>query len=234
MSRQSQSGNVLFLILIAVALFAAVSIVVSQSTRTGGTSADREKLLLELNRVHSYSVGLKMAISRMLTAGVSINQISFEHTGFSTDYSNANCTTPQCKIFDQQGGSAIWDKPPTIFSSSDYIITGYNRVKGIGTDTAGDSTTSELMIIVRDISENSCKIINQSLGMEPTAAIPIDTTGCLVDTAGTNYYYKGTFAAGNVVEDTGDATALQSKFEMCVRCTGSPDRFHFYSVIMAR
>lgn len=234
MSSKPQSGNVLILILIAVALFAALSVVVTQTGRTGVANTDREKISLELNRIHAFSISIKTAISRLMTDGVTPAQFNFDNDGFTVDYSNPNCTTPRCVIFSGQGGGANWDTPPFVISPSNYIITGYNQVKGVGTDAPGDSSASELIVIAPDISQQTCKIINQMLGAQPSDPIPTDTTGCLVETGGTDFYYKGTFGAGNVIEDTGNPTALENKFEACVRCTGTPDKFYYYSVILAR
>lgn len=233
MLRSDQSGNVLFLILIAVALFAALSYAVTQSSRSGGANTENERIALDIGRVRGHAVNLKMAMARMLTnGGISANNISFDFDGFTQDYSNPNCTNSKCEIFGSLGGGAIWDKPPFTITGNDYIISGYSQIPGIGTDGPSDAGAAELILIVPNVTEGTCKSINRSLKIE--GAIPTETAGCLVDTSGTDFYFKGNFAAGNVIEDTSNPSALRGKFEMCVRCPGSPDSFHYYEVLIAR
>lgn len=67
----NQSGNVLFLILIAVALFAALSYAVTQSTRGGG-NADDETSLISSASLTQYPASLKLSMLRLsISNGVS-------------------------------------------------------------------------------------------------------------------------------------------------------------------
>ena len=64
-SEYAQSGNVLFMILIAVALFAALSYAVTSSSRSGGNNASRESLQIEGAQIAQYVTGIQNSIMRM-------------------------------------------------------------------------------------------------------------------------------------------------------------------------
>src|ERR1039458_1324840 len=63
--RIKESGNVLFLILIAVALFAALSYAVTQSSRSGSTESTGEKSLISSSTLTQYPAGVRTDIIRM-------------------------------------------------------------------------------------------------------------------------------------------------------------------------
>lgn len=71
-----QSGNVLFLILIAVALFAALSYAVTQSTRTNGANADEDKAALIASQIVQMAAAVKTARDR-LVVGEGYDQARF-------------------------------------------------------------------------------------------------------------------------------------------------------------
>ncbi|HEY8190982.1 MAG TPA: hypothetical protein VIG74_01055, partial [Alphaproteobacteria bacterium] len=62
--RKGERGNVLFLILIAVALFAALSYAVTQSSRSGGGDANSETNLINSATLTQYPAGLRTSIIR--------------------------------------------------------------------------------------------------------------------------------------------------------------------------
>src|SRR5690606_2698113 len=73
MRREAESGNVLFLILIAVALFAALSYAVTQSTRSGGGDASGETNLISSAQVTQYPASVRTSLVRMIIGGKSID-----------------------------------------------------------------------------------------------------------------------------------------------------------------
>jgi len=235
MKKNTQAGNVLFLILIAVALFAGLSYVVTQSTRSSPAGAGREKVLLQLNQVHNYSVNIKTALSRVLTNGGSFETLSFEDVRFVDDYTNTNCVSETCRIFSSLGGGALWAEPPEGFNDgTDYIFSGHSQVKGIGQDSPGNADAAELLLIVPNLSESTCLAVHAHLNGGAVTPIPEDSSGCLVDTAASNFFYQGEFTGANIVEDSGNPDAFKARYEGCVRCPGTPPSFHFYSVISPR
>lgn len=161
------SGNVLFLILIAVVLFAALSYAVTQSFRGGG-SVDREALRIEAAQLVQYFSSIKHAIDRMkLVSGCSDTDITFYGTP----------AKPECGIFDPAGGNipvsgtpATCCNPSAIPPIDNYDIPNSNSpcntsgvrhimirkiwIKGVGKDYEQD-----LVLTACGIPDELCDII---------------------------------------------------------------------------
>ena len=103
-----QNGNVLFLILIAVALFAALSYAVTSSSRTNEGTATQEVDKLQISQVLQDCTALRSATERFLFRGVADTQIQMN---VGADPTTPCRTGAQC-LFASEGGSAIIPIPP--------------------------------------------------------------------------------------------------------------------------
>jgi len=165
-TRQSEKGNVLFLILIAVALFAALSYVVTQSTRSGGGSTEREKNILSSAQMTQYPTALRTSLIRQVLAGVAIENVKFNSPGsFSPSV--------EVEVFHPQGGGATYQAAPAELMAGTGGTQGvwtYNAevyVPGIGIDTVGGN---DVIAFLPGVSDGVCRQVNEELG--------IDTNGC--------------------------------------------------------
>lgn len=109
-----QRGNILFLILLAVALFAALSYAVTSSMRGGGNDATKEKYESQIAEMLNYLAEIDTAVTRMrLTQNLKPEEISFVYDYKLTDgtdvtgVDNANCTSDTCRVFRQDGGGIV-------------------------------------------------------------------------------------------------------------------------------
>lgn len=170
---RNEQGNALFLILIAVALFAALSYAVTQSGRGGG-GVDREQALISASQITQYGAGLRTTVTRMVITGSGATELEFDSDG--TDSAN--------EVFHADGGGAVDQAPPTsagTATSYSYMTTdGTNghHIIGIGTDTTGSG--QDVIVGVGGLSEAVCRAINTGLGLdaEPTVegtAVDMDT-----------------------------------------------------------
>ena len=132
----NEQGNVLFLILIAVALFAAPSYAITSSTRSGGGSADNETNLLHSAGIIQYPASVQTAIARMRLT----DNIRAEDLEFYPPSNLASCSDAKKCVFHPQGGGATWsDAPADVMTGVNlnperrWHYTGAFEFDGIGT-----------------------------------------------------------------------------------------------------
>lgn len=165
--RPSESGNVLFLILIAVALFAALSYAVTQSTRSGGGSTEREQALLGSSAMTQYPTALRTSVIRMILGGVGAESVLFNPP--SNSFSGETATDQL--VFHPSGGGAVYQESAAdVMSGTSQGVWNFNaqwEVPAIGIDGAGGA---DIVAFLPGVSTAVCERVNDELN--------INTTGC--------------------------------------------------------
>lgn len=164
---ESQSGNVLFLILIAVALFAALSYAVTSSTRSGGGNANRETNLINSAQVTQYPAGINTAITRMIIAGIDETEIRFNVPAEFDDLTNVDNG-----VFHPNGGGVSYVQAPgTAMEDGDpgeWFFNAHMEVIQIGLDGVGGN---DIIAFLPGIRQAICQRINEEYGIGTT--IPV-------------------------------------------------------------
>jgi len=197
--RHSEHGNVLFLILIAVALFAALSYAVTSSNRTGGGSTERERAGLVASEIINYEIALRTAVTKLQASGCSLENISFDHPGWGHNfYRHTPPSTDNCKVFHPQGGAVsfrnglTWNPESALGPGWTVYINGETSVADVGTPD------SELLMWIFLDDANICDVISDRLSVPLTP-----------DTVSTHVFgtYDGSFQnlADNFGDDLGSA-----------------------------
>ena len=76
---KEQSGNVIYYVLIAVALLAALSYVVAQSGRGGFSSITKDRAGLIASEILDYSNMIETAMGQLRLRGCGLEEVSFEN-----------------------------------------------------------------------------------------------------------------------------------------------------------
>lgn len=203
---KQQSGNVLFLILIAVALFAALSYAVTKST-SGGGNANKETDAIIAAQITQYASSLKTTAMRMiLTGGSSLSTINFTNVVNGRANLEDRCTSGANCLFAPEGGDAQFTPlPPINLGSRGWQVAesiASVNISGVGTTAADD------ILYAQEIQLSICEALNRGLGLPETPvqnstelavpgpdtidAYPGEEFGCFENGApsgGTYWYY---------------------------------------------
>ncbi len=171
-NRKGERGNVLFLILIAVALFAALSYAVTQSSRTGGGASDGESNLISSAQITQYPASVRTAIVRMIINGVATNQLEFNPpTDFGT------LTQDRFGVFHPTGGAATRvTAPPDVMADGlqgTWVFTSDFGISNIGT-TDVTNTSNDIIAFLVGVTEPVCQRLNTGLGIVITTDADTD------------------------------------------------------------
>lgn len=223
----SQRGSVFLYILIGVFLFAALSYAVATSMRgNSGVSNERNKLIA--SEIIAAGNRFTEAVTRLRLKGVSKNAISFENNVFAPVYTNPNCTTGRCKVFDTEGGGLSWEVAPPGSTQAPWFFSGTAAVDGVGTSDA------ELGAFLPVLSADVCREINVLLGVTaPGQAIPY-----MPANLSSLDFFTGTYGAQLMTQ-----AALTGRKSGCLQVgsvTGTAlggatvvDGYHFFQVLIA-
>lgn len=175
-AKRAQSGNILFLILLAVVLFAALAYAVTSSMRGGGKDASSENARAAAADILSFFSELDSNLLRMqMTGGVKAENISFVYNRklyggtIGPGGNNVNCVTNNCRVFVPEGGNvaprnfesyAFLNPPPY---QSNWVAPGYHFARLIIWPQAGTSL-NDMTIVLPAIKSAICDEINAQMG----------------------------------------------------------------------
>jgi hypothetical protein len=160
-ARRDQRGNILFIILLAVALFAALNYAATSSMRGGGKEGMAEE-------------AAKAAASELLNYGALVNntlmRMSFDTKPTYIDLADPNgsaknqsCTSNTCRLFKPDGGAiarkVLDNKYKLDPSKGGWISFRMIKVEGIGTDKP------EIALFVTGVKKEICQAVNKISGI---------------------------------------------------------------------
>lgn len=240
--RKSESGNVLWFILIALVLIGLLTALLSRSGTSVDQTGDVEQQRIKINQMMRYLKGLESTIQQMKLRGISENEISFyrdlnndgnDNTSPDAgEFYNSNCTSNDCLVFHVDGGGLTAQDPPVgINDGSDWIYTARLRVDNIGTTVGGSAASSELLVMLQNVTPQMCVQINRLLDVDNPSGSPPK------DSANSNPVplYDGTYLAGNLISGSVLSGNNAACYDGDDGSTNPPEgTYQFYYVLMAR
>ena len=173
----TENGNAIVMIMIAIALFAALGVAFSNTSRTSTSFISDEEAKAYANQIIAYGNEIKSAVKRLRLRGCSDTEISFENPVTAVNYNNPNApANNSCHVFDGNGGGLQIQTPNIALSQPNFIgnleITDHGK-------TCSDSSCSDLFVGIRlaDVgataseiaqADNICAKINERLGHNDT------------------------------------------------------------------
>mgnify|MGYP006267247151 CR=1 FL=1 len=232
--RRSERGNALFLILIAVALFAALSYAITQSVSGGGSDSTSEQNTVNAAALTSFPTTVKTGITRMTLGGASLNALDFDRAGGGNGSDDS-----ENDVFGNDGtgtdGGLTFLPPaqPAAVTDGFWFFSGAHAIDGIG------GTEAELIMATQLSSLEICNIINENLygdsdgitnNDDSDFAPPADaaTADGADDTSAAAFY-----PASGSVNDIGEVTNSDLSGQPAACLEDGSDNYYFYYVLQA-
>lgn len=218
-------GNILFLILLAVVLFAALAYAVTSSMRGGGKDSASEKSEMYASQILNMVSLSEQAAQRLtLTGNCKLSQLDFSHTT-PNQHSIINPDAPsdkRCHVFYPEGGGVTYvplDRGAKLItgsgwcnnsSQSTYLFTMDDSVTNVGTPA------NDLIMFTTCITKPVCDALNAKLGI----------TGMPSERA---YTISGSYVFNQVIGDT--EPLLSGRTSGCFSNNWATTTYTFYHVM---
>lgn len=218
----SQAGNVLIIILIAIALIAALTAAIQGTSNTA--NIDRESLILKRSELISFTSELERAIVYIQQNGISETDIRFSHPELHSDYGDLSADIDKTdQVFAREGGGAQYRVAPSgINDGSAWEFYGHTSLPETG------STRADLLAVLPNVTEGFCDIINDTVGYTQR---PQDS-GICIHNAPTSRFNNSTQFQTSPNQVTTSTFSASPVKQGCVQC--DDDNLHFFYVLMTR
>ena len=239
----SQSGNVLFVILIALALLGALSAAVMNSSDGENANIDSETLSIRLSEVQRYASELERGIQFIIQNGVSESDIRFAHLNAPSVYGDLSADLDKGdQVFHRDGGGAAYRDPPDrINDGTAWQFYGGSDLPSVGSDRA------DLIAVLPNVNPQFCEAVNVANGHAATlndvgtaAASGTNAGACIYMGVSEGHFGDSTqfYTTPNTVDEATFAqdpntSVARTALQGCVLCARDSE-YHFYHVLLAR
>lgn len=237
-ARQSESGNILFIVMIAIVLIGLLTAAIQSGNNSETSNIDGETLAIRATEVQRYVSELERAIVFITRNEISESDIRFAHADAHADYGDlAADGDPTDQVFHRLGGGAEYRAIPSGINNGDaWEFYGTTALPNVG------SSATDLIAVLPNVTSEFCQRIN-SLNNQSTAqpedtgssaATAVSAGSCLSAGAAARFDNAIQFYATPNTTDASTFTTLPAK-QACVQCVDMPGApYHFYHVIMSR
>lgn len=206
-------GNILFLILLAIILFAALTYAVSGSLRVKDDGMSKEAADSAAADIINWFAQVDTAIMRMrLVNDYKVEEIDFydprnkNQDGSSISFNNEDyCTTPACQVFSPNGGNAtsrfFEQYAVDVSTSPSSRMPGHHDYQVVKVANLGTSL-NDVVMRVDFIKLAVCKAVNRKLGLPECPNV--NTTGGRVGYSGSASQIDNALASGSNYNSGGD------------------------------
>ena len=225
------SGNALLLVLIAVALFAALTTAMVGYNKRG-KGLDVEKARIEAAELLNYAHLVENTVNRLMTVkNCKDTEISFNHdmdgdgVYVDSDDINDNALAPtslHCHVFHPNGGNLMHVK----YADQKYAFnnsgTGeeYFNFWPVTIQNVGNDNRNSLVMLAKGVDDNLCAVLNKEMDIDQTAGdVPDDPFGSvesatIYNTFNGDYHDDSLASSPNAIGDE-DSGILKGKPAGC-------------------
>jgi hypothetical protein len=225
----NSGGNATIYVLIVVALFAALTVILSRQNDTSESSRlDRDRTRILATQIMAYPLQVKQSIEMMTMTGVESSALDFRLPGQS------NYSTPPHinKVFHPEGGGLVLARLPSD-AVIDAVVTppaGWYLGRSSNIEWS-DSTDDDVVLVAWPLKQELCEAINTSITGNPS---PVVTSNTIQNLFIPSEYPPGNTIHGGVNADltVANCAGCEHYPSLCVQ--DSNGYFGFYSLIVNR
>jgi hypothetical protein len=164
--RRYEQGNVILIVLVALAVFAALAYAVMKPSRTVQDNAD-VSVMVNSAMVTQFPKMVHKSVIRLITEGVALENQEFNAPDTIVD--------PKRSIFHEDGGKVTYANAPSTVMAGDAEGTwSFNmnfEIDGLSSSAKGIAG-NEMIAFLSDVNQTICEQVNQEMGIMGIPATP--------------------------------------------------------------